>query len=239
MNIELDFFTTLVNEHESTFTSCASFFKTNDELVQSYVDLDYSSNYEDAQERFDNFNISSLMIDNRWHMDYELVDSIWVFRRALGFNELQKQQYNDNLILRSMLGKKVSLLSPSQFEELILEIFQQIECYQIPIERPFSKDGGIEFSIQYLDPITNSSDRIYIQVKKENKSLCVNHTRSLIGVLDIASRKNRNNRVRGIMVSLLPPSPESIDAAMNSYQSIDFISLDRILDLMIEYGIGC
>ena len=239
MNVASNFFEDLVKDHETNFSSSPLFFKSNDEMIQLYVELDFSNNYEDAEEKFDNFESSSLIIANRWLMRYDLMDGIWIFRRPLDYNESQRYQYNDDLILHSILKEKISKLNPYQFEELILEIFQKIEHYELPIERPISKDGGIEFTVRYSDPITNSSDKIFIQVKKENKAVSVNHTRSFIGVLDIAARKTCNIRVRGIIVSIVQPSRESIEAAKNSFHSIDFISLDRIIDLMVSYGIGC
>ena len=57
--------------------------------------------------------------------------------------------------------------------------------YETPIARPMSHDGGYDMDVTFRDPVTNTSDRILIQAKNENKPVSVSHTRELIGTLDI------------------------------------------------------
>ena len=131
-------------------------------------------------------------------------------------------------------------MSPNQFEDLIFDIFSALEpTYYHPIRRPQTRDGGYEFTVRYDDPITNSYDRICVQVKHEISSVSVSHVRALIGVLDTLQNRNGKNRSRGIIVSLNKPSKEAVNCASLSSQSVDFLCLSRIIELMIENQIGC
>jgi len=242
MNRDLSFFTSLVLHHESRYSTSPYFIKDTDELIQAYLEEGYCKEYFDAVEYFEYLSSHkpSFIISNNWQINFEILNEVWIFRRSL--TEFESERYfeaNKNL-LQHQIRENIFELSPNQFEDLIFDIFSALEpTYYHPIRRPQTRDGGYEFTVRYDDPITNSYDRICVQVKHEISSVSVSHVRALIGVLDTLQNRNGKNRSRGIIVSLNNPSKEAINCASLSSQSVDFLCLGRIIELMIENQIGC
>mgnify|MGYP003687343915 CR=1 FL=1 len=241
MTDRIIFFEEIIKDHESRFSSSPYFFKTDDEMAELFVELDFNNDCLSMPKYLNDIykNQQTFIIFSKWHVNYEHFDGIWSFRRTLSLIELERYHEANKKVLIKSLENSILQLNPFQFEDLIYDIFDSILQYETPIRRPISRDGGYEFTVRYVDPITNSCDKICIQVKHDKKSLSVGHTRTLIGSLDIANTKSPKQRFRGIIVSINGPSPESKIAANNSSYSIDFISLKKIVELMINNKIGC
>lgn len=242
MTSDFSFFIELLEDHESRYSTAPYFIKDNDELVQSHLEGGYSEEYHDSEKYFETIAVSqksSFIVSSYWQVNFEIIENVWIFRRTLTEFESEKYHHANNNLLYSSLRENILKLTPFQFENLIFEIFSEIEVYNYPIRRPYSRDGGYEFTVRYSDPITNSFDKICIQVKHEKVSLSVSHTRELIGVLDTIENRPTKYRSRGIIVSLQEPSKEARECAKNSSKSVDFISLGRIIELMVDHQIGC
>ena len=80
-----------------------------------------------------------------------------------------------------------------------------------------------------------------IQAKHQLKAVPVSHTRELIGTLDVERSKSRGRgkAIRGMMISICPPSVCSEKAASLSSYRIDFLHVGDLVELMVEYNIGC
>ena len=241
MNKDLSFFVSLVSLHTSRYSTSPYFMKDNDDLIQSYLEEGFCNKYLEAVEYFEEVSnqTTSFIVSNNWQINYEILDNIWIFRRSL--TEFESERYfdaNKNLLIHQ-IKENIIQLTPNQFEDLIFDIFSALDEYYHPIRRPQTRDGGYEFTVRYSDPITNSYDRICIQVKHEACSVSVSHVRGLIGVLDTIQSRPGKNRSRGIIVSLKNPSGDALECASNSSKSVDFLSLERIIQLMIANQIGC
>lgn len=241
MDRDFSFFMSLVSGHESRYSTSPYFIKDTDELIQSYLEEGYCEEYSEATEYFEDFSCHqpSFIVSNNWQINFEILNEVWIFRRSL--TEFESERYfdaNKNL-LQHQIKANIFQLSPNQFEDLIFDIFSVLDPYYHPIRRPQTRDGGYEFTVRYDDPITNSYDRICVQVKHELSSVSVSHVRALIGVLDTTQNRTGKNRSRGIIVSLKKPSKEAVTSASASSQSVDFLCLERIIELMIENQIGC
>ncbi|MBT4157030.1 MAG: restriction endonuclease [Euryarchaeota archaeon] len=241
MNSELSFFVSLVRDHESRYSTSPYFVKDNDDLIQYYLEEGYSEDYLEAEEYFERISSeqTSFIVSNNWFVIFEVLDNVWIFRRTLTERESEKYYNANNKLLKSLLKENILQLKPFQFEELIFEIFSKLGEYNYPIKRPYSRDGGYEFTVRYNDSITNSFDRICVQVKHEKSPVAVSHTRALIGVLDTIENRPSKFRSRGIIVSLQEPSKDARECASHSSKSVDFISINRIIGLMIDNQIGC
>ena len=241
MIYNFSFFSNLVKDHENRYSTSPYFMKDNDELIQYYLETGWAEEYSEAEEYFECISSqqTSFIVSSNWQVNFEILDNVWIFRRTLTEFESERYYHANNNLLYSLLKENILQLTPLRFENLIYDIFRELEPYNHPIRRPETRDGGYEFTVRYNDPITDSFDRICVQVKHEISSLSVSHTRALIGVLDTIENRPGKHRSRGIIVSLKEPSREALECASNSSKSIDFISLDRVIELMIDNQIGC
>lgn len=241
MNINLSFFVSLVSLHESRYSTSPYFIKDNDDLVQTYLEEGFCEEYFEAKEYFEEVSSQniSFIVSNNWQVNYEILDNVWIFRRTLSEYESERYFHANTNLLNHQIKENIYQLTPNQFEDLIFDIFSALEPYYHPIRRTQTRDGGYEFTVRYDDPITNSYDRICVQVKHEKSTVSISHVRGLIGVLDTIQNKPGRNRSRGIIVSLKDPSKDAAECASKSSKSVDFLSLERIIELMIENQIGC
>ena len=234
-------FQLVLDDHLSRFSSVPSFFIEDTDIIDTMVEEEIVCSVTDAREVLESYySFETRIINDEWFCTYEPAYEVWQFNRILGPMEYERRQEAELSTLRSKLKSKLFSLTGRQFELLLYDLFYTMPHYQAPIARPMSHDGGYDMDVTFRDPVTNTSDRILIQAKNENKPVSVSHTRELIGTLDIESRRSRNSkRIRGLIISLLPPSVESEKAADASRFSIDFISADTIIDLMIKHNLGC
>lgn len=234
-------FQMVLNNHLSRFSSVPTFFIEDSDIIDTMIGEEIVCNVTDAREILESyFSFETRIINDEWFCTYEPAYEVWQFNRILGPMEYERRQEAELSTLRSKLKSKLFDLTGRQFEALLYDLFYTMPHYETPVARPMSHDGGYDIDVTFRDPVTNTSDRILIQAKSENKPVSVSHTRELIGTLDIESRRSRNSkRIRGLIISLLPPSVESEMAADASRFSIDFISADTIVNLMIEHNLGC
>ena len=237
---DVSFFEIALGDHLSTYPSVPSFFLEDSELIEIILGEGIASNTTNAievLERCYSFGIRN--ITDEWYCTYEPAHGLWLFNRVLTPREIDSRNEAEASTTRHRLRKHIFNLTPREFEYLIYELFRASPHYEDPIVRPMSHDGGYEMDVRFTDPITNTRDRILIQAKHVKKAIPVSYTRELIGTLAVESNRGRSKRLRGLMISLYPPSPCSEAAADNSPHSIDFLSADDIVELMIRNGIGC
>ena len=234
-------FSAVLEIHLSRFPGVPSFFIENSTLVDFIVNEEIEASTADAVDALDehiSLDVKHVMGD--WYCIYEPCQELWMFNRLLTPIESDHKDYAERMILRENLKQHLFDISPREFESFLFELFSTMPDYDDPIARPMSRDGGYEMCVCFKDPVTNTRDRILIQAKHERRPVSVSHTRELIGTLDVESGKNgRHKRIRGLMVSLLPPSPYSEAAAEATHHSIDFLTAEDLVDLMIRYNIGC
>lgn len=207
-------------------------FCLDDELVESRICI------EDFLDEF--CSLEPKYLGNTWYVSYDPPNESFTFQRPLDMIEFDRRKIIEDIAIRQQIYERLETLTGSEFETLLYDIFDSVPNYSNPIRRPRSRDGGYEMCVTYSDPVTNSKERIIVQAKKLKKPIPVSHTRELIGTLDIESRRNtRYSRIRGIMVGFFPATPDSESAAELSNHSIDFLSANDIVELMMKYKIGC
>ncbi len=234
------FFQVAIEEHLSAYPSIPSFFLHDSSIIEIILDSGLATdNYEATEvlEQYCSFGIKN--INDEWYCTHDPLYGLWIFNRVLTPSELARREEAELSATRNQLRNLIHGLSGTSFEDLIFELFRALPQYEDPIARQRSHDGGYEMDIRFLDPITNTRDRILVQAKHIKKPVSVSHTRELIGTLAVESKRGRAKRLRGLMISLLPPSPFSEEAADNSPHSIDFLSSNDLVELMITNGIGC
>lgn len=234
-------FLAILDNHLSRYQNIPSFFIENDSLADFLVDSNVVESHIGAIELLESHqSFSAKHVRDDWYCTYHPSYDTWVFNRILTPREAEKKEYAECKVLSNTLKQYLFEISPRTFEDLIFELFRSMPDYEDPFPRPMTRDGGYEMCVCFEDPVTNSRDRILIQAKHENKPVSVSHTRELIGTLAVESRKRgRNKRLRGLMISLLPPTPESEAAAENCPYSIDFLSAEDLVKLMIKHNVGC
>lgn len=234
-------FSLVLENHISRFSTAPSFFIEDSEIIDLIIEEELARTATDAieiLERFHSFEIR--IINDEWYCFYEPANELWLFNRLLAPMEFDRRQEAELSTLRQKLRKHLFDLSARQFELLLFDLFRTMPDYEDPVARSMTHDGGYEMDVRFRDPVTNTWDRILIQAKHENKPVPVSHTRELLGTLSIeSSRRSRSKRLRGLMISLFPPSPSSEAAADESPFSIDFLSADDLVDLMIRNRVGC
>ena len=237
---EGEFFLELLNSHMSRFSTIPFFFVENCDMVDYIVEEGHSNSEIESKmllERFCSFEPKHITQD--WYLTWEPIKEIWVFRKIPGEQEFEQQRNAADRVLLDALKQFLYQISPRQFELLIFELFRAMGEYRDPLSRPQSRDGGVDMCVRFQDPVTGSEDWILVQIKHEKRALSVTHTREFIGVMDVNSRRFKSRRIRGIIISLLPASIASERAAEESSHSIDFLSADDIVRLMVKYQVGC
>jgi len=233
--------TAVIEAHASRYPSTPFFFMETSELVDFILNEGIEDTEHQAIDALDEHK--SMMVRHvlrEWYCKYEPCHEIWLFNKAPTRAAQDHTDFIQNEMLKKTLKNQLFDLSPREFEFFLFELFSGIPDYDDPISRPMSRDGGYEMCVCFTDPITNSRDRILVQAKHEKRPLTVSHTRELIGTLDIERTRNgRNKRIRGLMVSLMPPTPASEAAAEATRHSIDFLYAENLVELMIRYNVGC
>lgn len=236
-----DVFSELLGAHLSRYPTVPFFFFENGQVVDFMVEEGMVPSPTDAIEVLEKaYSFDVKNIQDGWYCLYEPTHELWVFSRILNSMELERKHNAELQVLKKTLKQYLFDISPREFETLLFNLFRTMNEYEYPVARPMTRDGGYEMCVRFTDPVTNSKDRILIQAKHEDRPVPVSHTREFIGTLDVESRLRRSRlRLRGIMVSLMPPSPDSEAAAQNSNFSIDFLCAEDIVNLMIKHSVGC
>jgi len=238
---EQPFFSAVLEDHLSRFPTVPSFFIENSSLADFLINEELAKSPIEAIELLEShYSFDAMHVRDEWYCTYEPSHNLWIFNRILSSREAERKEYAECKVLSETLKQYLFDISPRRFEDLIFELFRSMTDYEDPIARPMTRDGGYEMCVCFKDPVTNSRDRILVQAKHENKPVSVSHTRELIGTLAVESRKRgRNKRLRGLLVSLLPPTPDSEAAAEASHYSIDFLTAGDLVKLMIRHNVGC
>ena len=231
-----------VSLHKCRAKYVPTFYLDNEEMIELVIDKEIVNSRIDAITYLESKQSSVIsIIQDDWYYIYYPFSELWVFNRLLDRREIERRIEAELRVTKFKLRKRVKELSSREFEVLIFDIFHKLEDYEGPTARPQTRDGGFEMDVRFTDPVTKSKERILIQAKHQGKVVPVSHTRELIGTLDVERSKSRGmgKAIRGMMISICPPSLCSERAAALSSYRIDFLDVGDLVELMIEYNIGC
>lgn len=131
--------------------------------------------------------------------------------------------------IKEELHEKLVAVNPYYFEKIVLQLFQKMG-YGDFLETPKSGDGGI-------DGIINQDqlgiEKIYTQAKRFSDGTKVRetHIRNFIGAMSGDTNK-------GIFVTTSEFDESAIRKAREAMHKIILIDGEKLVDLMIKYGVG-
>ena len=231
-----------VSLHTRRAKCVPTFYLGNEEMIELLIEKEIVNSRIDAITHLESKQSSIIsIIQDGWYYIYHPFSELWVFDRLLDRQGMEKRREAELKVTKFNLKKRIEDLCPKEFEALLFDIFDRLDDYEGPIARPQTRDGGFEMDVRFTDPVTKTKERILIQAKHQLKPVPVSHTRELIGTLDVQRSKSRGRgkAIRGMMISICPPSVCSETAAELSSYRIDFLDVGDLVELMMEYNIGC
>jgi len=230
----------IISAHTRYYNFLPSFSTPETEIVAMILEQEHFDSEEDVLFYLEDLKVHQSKIEiEEWSITFDHVIDEWIFQKALNLNEIENQLERKKSICKSDMIKLVSELSAREFEILLYRIFRSLDDYEYVNIRPQSHDGGYEMFLISTDNITGFQTWVLIQAKHRKTPVSVSQVRELIGTLDVEKSKHPNRQIRGLMISLNHASKDAIDAARHSSASIEFIDVNRLVDIMISKGIGC
>lgn len=211
----------------------------NEELGLQIDELDYAESYTDAIEFLETMTESTTTFYvEDWIVDYEHVKDIWIFSKKMDYKDIVIDSHNRKQIVKEKLLLRISKLNPRVFEKLLIYLFESIPGTANVFVQPQTYDGGFEFTAVVTDQITRAPEWLLIQAKQQKNAVSVGQVRELIGTLSVESNKHRGRKYRGLMVSSTEASLKAREAARDAFQTIDFLTHEDVVDLMVQNKLG-
>jgi len=237
--IHLQAFHGLINNHIRLWGEIPFFFWRTEDVVGYMTDEEIVLSATEAFCALENATESSeTFVLQDWSIQYDFVSETWVFRRRLMGDELLRESNEQLNRVRKSLADNIRDLSPREFELILYEIFVKLDDYEHVSVQPQTHDGGYEMFVRSTDRITGHQDWVLIQAKHQQGPVSVGQVRELIGTLDVETTRHPERHLRGLMVSIHPPSAKALESARESSTCIDFLDLNSIVNLLIENKIG-
>ena len=216
-----------------------SFMMENEEIGTYLDESDYVESYTDAIDLLESIVESSTTFHiQEWTIEYDFVKDIWIFTKKLDFKRIVVDSHNRKQIVKQQLVRKLSKLGPREFERLLIYLFESIPGNDKVFVQPQSYDGGFEFTAVFTDILTRTPEWLLIQAKQQKNAVSVGQVRELIGTLSVEGNKHRGRKYRGIIISSKEASIKAKEAARDAFQSIDFLTHNDVVDLMIQNNFG-